>query len=205
MTSIVGFSDLLLDQDVSEDVKKDLELINTEAKRTAGIVKGLLTFARKQGTEREPVDINKVAQAVLDLRAYEQRINNIEVKTHFPTDLPEITASGSQLRQVFLNMVVNAEQAMLEAHNKGILTVTSEQVGDIVKVSFADDGPGIPQENLGHLFDPFFTTKEEGKGTGLGLSISYGIITEHGGLINAENNNNGGATFTVQLPIYSKT
>ena len=205
MTGIIGLSDLLLAQDVSDDVREDLELINKEAKRTADIVKGLLTFARKQTTEKQPVDINKVIQAVLDLRAYEQKLNNIEVNTHFPADLPEIMANASQLRQVFLNLVVNAEQAMLEAHNKGILTVTTEQVGDTVRASLADDGPGIPQENLGHLFDPFFTTKKEGKGTGLGLSISYGIITEHGGLINAENNNNGGATFTVQLPIYSKT
>ena len=205
MTGIIGFSDLLLAQDISDDIKQDLEIINKEAKRTAEIVKGLLTFARKQKTEKQPVNINEVIQAVLNLRAYEHKLNNIEVDTHFVPDLPEIIANSSQLQQVFLNLVVNAEQAMLEAHNKGILTITSEQVGDIVKVSFADDGPGITQENLGHLFDPFFTTKEKGKGTGLGLSISYGIITDHGGLINAENNDNGGATFAVQLPVYPKT
>ena len=201
MTGIIGLSDLLLAQDVSDDVREDLELINKEAKRTADIVKGLLTFARKQTTEKQPVDINKVIQAVLDLRAYEQKLSNIEVNTHFSADLPEIIANSSQLRQVFLNMMVNAEQAMLEAHNKGILTVTSEQVGNIVRISFTDDGPGITQENLGHLFEPFFTTKEEGKGTGLGLSISYGIITDHDGRIYAESELDKGATFVIELPL----
>ncbi|MFC1904384.1 sensor histidine kinase [Chloroflexota bacterium] len=127
------------------------------------------------------------------------------MNTHLPADLPEIIANGSQLQQVFLNLVVNAEHAMLETNNEGNITITGEQEGDIVKLSFSDDGPGIPQEILGKLFDPFFTTKEEGKGTGLGLSISYGIITDHDGLINVENNDNGGATFTIQLPIKSET
>ncbi len=201
MTGIIGFSELLLNQDFSDDVKKDLEVINKEATRSAGIVKGLLTFARKQKTEKQPVNISEVIQAVLDLRAYEQKLNNIEVNTHFPADLPEIIANSSQLRQVFLNLVVNAEQAMLEAHNKGILTVTSEQVGDIVRISLTDDGPGITKENLGHLFDPFFTTKGEGKGTGLGLSISHGIITEHGGMIYVDSELGKGATFVIELPI----
>jgi len=204
MTGIIGFSELLLGKDISDDVRKDLEIINTEAIRTSDIVQGLLTFSRKQQTEKQSVDIHNVVKAVLNLRAYEQKLNNIEVNTHFPADIPKIIANGSQLQQVFLNLVVNAEQAMLEAHNQGILTITSEKMGNIVRISFTDDGPGISQEYLEHLFDPFFTTKEEGKGTGLGLSISYGIIADHGGLINAENNDSGGATFTVQLPINSK-
>ena len=136
---------------------------------------------------------------MLDLRAYEQKVNNIEVDTHFAANLPEIIANGSQLQQVFLNIVINAEQSMLEAHGKGILTVTTDQVGDIIRASFADDGLGITQENLGHLFDPFFTTKEVGKGTGLGLSICHGIITEHGGRIYAESELGKGATFVVEL------
>ncbi len=138
---------------------------------------------------------------MLDLRAYEQKVNNIEVDTHFAVDLPEIIADGFQLQQVFLNIVINAEQSMLEAHGKGILTVTTDQVGDIIRASFADDGPGIAKENLGYLFDPFFTTKEEGKGTGLGLSICHGIITEHGGRIYAESELGKGATFVVELPV----
>ncbi len=90
---------------------------------------------------------------------------------------------------------------MTEANNRGTLTITTERAGDVIKVSFADDGPGIAEENLGHLFDPFFTTKEVGKGTGLGLSICHGIITEHGGRIYAESELGKGATFIVELPI----
>ena len=160
-----------------------------------------LSFARKQKAEKQPVDINKEIQTVLDLRAYEQKVNNIQVNTQFAVDLPEIIADGFQLQQVFLNIVSNAEQSMLEAHGKGILTVTTDQVGDIIRASFADDGLGITQENLGHLFDPFFTTKEVGKGTGLGLSICHGIITEHGGRIYAKSELGKGATFVVELPI----
>jgi len=88
-----------------------------------------------------------------------------------------------------------------EAHNRGNLTITTERAGDIIRASFADDGPGIAEENLGHLFDPFFTTKEVGKGTGLGLSICHGIVAEHGGRIYAESRLGEGATFIVELPI----
>jgi len=115
--------------------------------------------------------------------------------------LPETTADGLQLQQVFLNIIINAEHFMIEAHGRGTLTITTQRVGDIIRASFADDGPGIAKKNIGHLFDPFFTTKEVGKGTGLGLSISYGIIMEHGGRIYAESKLGKGATFVVELPI----
>jgi len=201
LTAIIGFSDLLLGEDISDDIKEDLEVINREAKRTAGVVRNLLTFARGRPEEKQLVDINKVIQNVLDLRAYEQRVNNIEVDTQLVANLPEVLADGFQLQQVFLNIVINAEHFMSEAHGRGRLTVTTEWVGDIVRASFADDGPGIPPENLSHLFNPFFTTKEVGKGTGLGLSISYGIISAHDGRIYTESELGKGATFVVELPV----
>ena len=201
LTSVIGFSELLLDRDVPDDVKEDLEVINREAKRTAEVVRNLLTFARKHEAEKKPVDIHNIIQKVLELRAYEQKVSNIEVNTRFAPDLPEITADGFQLQQVFINIIINAEHFMTEAHRRGTLTITTERLGDIIRASFADDGPGIAKENLGHLFDPFFTTKEVGKGTGLGLSICYGIITEHGGRIYAESKLGKGATFVVELPI----
>jgi len=201
LTSVIGFSDLVLGKDIPDDVKEDLRVINREAQRTAGVVRNLLTFARKHAPEKKPMDINKTIQTVLELRAYEQKVNNIQVNTQFAPDLPEITADGFQLQQVFLNIIINAEHFMTEAHGRGTLTITTELVEDIIRASFADDGPGIAEENLGYLFDPFFTTKEVGKGTGLGLSISYGIITEHGGRIWAESELGKGATFVVELPI----
>ncbi len=110
-------------------------------------------------------------------------------------------ANGFELQQVFINIIINAEHFMIEAHGRGTLTITTERVKNMVRASFADDGSGIAEENLGHLFDPFFTTKEVGKGTGLGLSISYGIITEHGGRIHAESELGKGATFVIELPV----
>jgi len=201
LTGVIGFSELLLDRDLPDDIKEDLEVINREAKRTAGIVRNLLTFARKHDTEKRLVNINSIIEKVLELRAYEQKVSNIEVDTQFTSDLPEIMADGFQLQQVFINIIINAEHFMKEAHGRGTLTITTEQVGDIIRASFADDGPGIAEENLGHLFDPFFTTKEVGKGTGLGLSISYGIITDHGGRIRAESELGKGATFIIELPV----
>jgi two-component system NtrC family sensor kinase len=201
LTNVIGFSELLLGKDLAADVREDLTTINREAKRTANVVKGLLTFARKQGSEKALVDINGSVQGVLQLRSYEQRVNNIEVNARFAPDLPRILGNGGQLQQVFLNIIANAEQAMLEAHNGGSLTIITERVGDIIKASVADDGPGISQENMKKLFAPFFTTKEVGKGTGLGLSICHGIVSEHGGKIYAVSELGKGATFVVELPI----
>jgi signal transduction histidine kinase len=105
------------------------------------------------------------------------------------------------LQQVFINIIVNAEQAMLEAHGRGKLTIATEWVGDAVRISITDDGPGISPDNMKKLFHPFFTTREVGKGTGLGLSICHGIVTEHGGKIYAQSELGKGATFVVELPI----
>jgi signal transduction histidine kinase len=140
-------------------------------------------------------------QDVLQLRAYEHRVSNIQVNTRLAGDLPEIMADHFQLQQVFLNIVINAEYFMIEANHGGTLRITTERTGDIIRASFADNGPGIPKEKLGHLFDPFFTTKEVGKGTGLGLSICHGIIAEHSGRIYAKSQLGKGAIFIVELPV----
>jgi PAS domain S-box-containing protein len=202
LTGVIGFSDMLVGrEDLPNDIKEDIKTINREAQRTANIVKNLLTFARKQPKERQLTDINRVIEAVIELRAYEQKVNNIEVNTRFASDLPEITANSFDLQQVFLNIMVNAEHAMLEAHGKGTITITTVREGDIIRVSLADDGPGISEEHIGHVFDPFFTTKEVGKGTGLGLSICYGTVTDHGGRIYVESKPGKGATFIIELPV----
>jgi len=201
LTSVIGFSQLLLDKDISDDVKNDLKIIYSEARRTAEVVKNLLIFARKHAPLKQLVNIDSIIEKVLELRAYEQKVNNVQVNTRFAPDLPAIMADYFQLQQVFLNIVINAEHFMLEAHHRGTLTITTERAGKTIKASFTDDGPGISKENLGHVFDPFFTTKEIGKGTGLGLSICHGIIAEHGGRLHAESELGKGATFIVELPI----
>jgi len=201
LTSVISFSDMILEGSVTDDIKEDLELVNKEAHRAAGVVKNLLTFARKHPKEKQPVDINKEIQEVLVLRAYEQKISNITVTTQFDTSIPQITADAFQLQQVFLNLIINAEFFMSQAHGGGTLNITTTHKGRTVKAVFTDDGPGIPKEALEHLFDPFFTTKDVGKGTGLGLSISYGIIKDHGGTIRAKSKDGQGATFIIELPV----
>ena len=201
LTGVIGLSQLLTQRDVPEDIKEDLNLVYSEAQRAANVVKNLLTFARKHSPAKELININDAISKVLELRAYEERVSNIEVVIHLAPDLPQIMADYFQLQQVFLNIVINAEYFMIEAHNKGTLTITTERAGDGVRTSFTDDGPGIPREDLGHIFDPFFTTKEVGKGTGLGLSICHGIISAHNGRIYAESEPGKGTTFIVELPL----
>ncbi len=201
LTGVIGFSQLLLDKEMPEDIKEDIKVVYGEAQRTSQVVKNLLTFARKHTAVKEKVNINDVIQKVLELRAYEQNLENITVDARLEPELPEVMADYFQLQQVFLNIIINAEYFMKEAHNRGKLTITTERVGNKVKAFFADDGPGIAEDDLGHLFDPFFTTKEVGEGTGLGLSICHGIVAEHGGKIYVESEPGKGATFIVELPI----
>jgi PAS domain S-box-containing protein len=201
LTSVIGFSQLLMEGDVPANIKEDLATIYSEAQRAAVIVKNLLTFARKHAPVKQLSQINTVVEDVLRLRAYEEKVNNIEVERRLASNLPEIMMDHFQMQQVFLNIVVNAEFAMLEAHHKGKMIITTEKIDNIVKISFTDDGPGISEENLKRIFDPFFTTKEVGKGTGLGLSICHGIVSEHGGKIYVKNENVQGTSFIVELPL----
>jgi PAS domain S-box-containing protein len=201
LTSVIGFSQLLMERNTTDDIREDLGLVYSEAQRAAGIVKNLLTFARKHSPVEQLSQINNVIEDVLRLRAYEQRVNNIGVDKRFASDLPEIMVDYFQMQQVFLNIIINAEYFMTQEHNRGTLTITTERFDNIVRISFADDGPGISKENLRRIFNPFFTTKEVGKGTGLGLSICHGIVTGHGGNIYARSRPGKGATFVVELPI----
>jgi PAS domain S-box-containing protein len=201
LTSVIGFSQLLMEGNVPDNIKEDLGTVYSEAQRAAAVVKNLLTFARKHAPVKQLSQVNAIIEDVLRLRAYEHKVNNIEVDKRLATDLPEIMADNFQMQQVFLNIIVNAEFAMLEAHGKGKLVITTERVNSIIKVTFTDDGPGISKENMKRIFQPFFTTKEAGKGTGLGLSICLGIVTGHGGRIYARSEVGRGATFVVELPL----
>ena len=203
LTSVIGFSQLLMEKDIPDDIREDLKLIYNEAQRAAGVTKNLLTFAQKQAPMKQLNQINKIIEDVLKLRAYEHKVNGIEVKRQLAPDLPEIMVDYSQMQQVFLNIIINAEYFMSEAHNRGTLTITTKKQNGNVRISIADDGPGISKENLRRIFNPFFTTKEAGKGTGLGLSICHGIVAEHGGQIYARNQPGKGATIFIELPVNS--
>jgi len=201
LTSIIGFSQLLMEKETPDDIREDLKLINNEAQRAVKVTRDLLTFARKHAPVKQPNQINSIIEDVLELRAYLQKMNGIEVERQLAPDLPEIMVDYFQMQQVLLNIIINAEYFMAQAHNKGTLAVTTKKQNSSVVISIADDGPGIMPENLRRIFDPFFTTKEAGSGTGLGLSICHGIVTEHGGQIYIKSQLGKGATAFVELPI----
>jgi CheY-like chemotaxis protein len=188
-------------QNIPEDIKADIIVIADGSKRVADIVKRLLTFARQTKPIKTLANLNELIENTLKLRDYVLKTANIEVITKFDPELPLSIVDPGQLQQVFLNLIVNAEQEMKKAHGKGTLTITTEKKENNIRMSFKDDGPGITKENLGHLFEPFFTTKDVGEGTGLGLSLSRSIVLEHNGTLNVESEFGHGAIFIVEIPI----
>jgi len=204
LTSVVGFSELLMERDLPEDIREDVEIIHDGSQRVTNIVKRLLTFARQYKPVQSRTDINEIIKSTLTLRKYSLETGNIEVNTLLEPELPWTMADTGQLQQVFMNIIVNAETEMRKAHGKGRLIIKTEQTGNTIRLSFKDDGPGIARENLEKIFDPFFTTKEVGEGTGLGLSLSHGIISEHKGRIYAESEAGKGATFIIELPVVAE-
>jgi PAS domain S-box-containing protein len=201
LTGIMGFSERLMRRSTDDEVSQDLEVIHSEAQRVAKVVENLLTFARRRQPKKEYLNINDILQQALELRAYALETSNIEVVTSLASGLPKTMADFHQIQEVFLNIILNAEQAMSEANAGGKLSVKTQPTGDYIRISFADDGPGIPAEQLDKVFDPFFTTRGEKGGTGLGLSLCHGIVTEHGGKIYAKSKPGKGATFFVELPL----
>jgi PAS domain S-box-containing protein len=204
LTGVVGFADLLLKKDIPEDMGKHVKIIYDGAQRVAGIISRLLTFAGQSKPERTFASINDIVENTVALRAYEMESNNIKASTQLDADLPRTTADAGQLQQVFLNIILNAETEMIRAHGRGNLLVKTERMGNRIRISFKDDGPGIAKENLEKIFEPFFTTREVGRGTGLGLSVCHGIVTQHGGKIYARSELGKGATFFVELPIVTE-
>jgi PAS domain S-box-containing protein len=200
LASIIGLSELLMEKNTPDYIRKNLAVIRDEGRRAANVTSNLLTFARKHKPAKQITQINAIIEDVLKLRAYAHKSNSIKVERHLSPDLPEMLVDPFQMQQVFLNVVINAEYFMIQAHNKGTLTITTKRQNGGLQVSFVDDGPGIPREDLGRIFDPFFTTKEVGKGTGLGLSICHGIVAAHGGQIYARSQPSEGATIFIELP-----
>ncbi|MFC2014840.1 ATP-binding protein [Chloroflexota bacterium] len=201
LTGIIGFSQRLLRKSVNEEVSRDLERIHSEAQRAARVVENLRTFARRSEPKKEYCDINEILPRTLELRAYELKANNIELEVNLAPNLPHVMADFQQIQQVFLNIIINAEQAMIETNQRGKLVLKTERVNNYVRISFANDGPEIPAEQLDKLFDPFFTTRGDRGGTGLGLSVCHGIVEEHDGKIFAESEPGEGVTFYIELPI----
>jgi signal transduction histidine kinase/CheY-like chemotaxis protein len=203
LATILSWAERLAEHPADDKARRGLDVILGEAERAARIVRHLLTFARKRQTTRMMVDLNQIVRETLALRTYEPRARDITSTQVLAEDMPEVFADGHQIKQVILNLVINAEQAMLDTHGRGTLVVRThyDRDRDSVILEVNDDGPGVGEDAQPKIFDPFFTTKEVGKGTGLGLSVAYAIVQEHGGRIWVESTPGEGASFFVELPV----
>jgi two-component system NtrC family sensor kinase len=202
---ILIYSHLLLeDLDENSPHYENLKKIVKETSRCKDIVKGLLEFARPREPEMSLIDINDTVERSLSIMAGQALFQNIKIKKSFASDLPKIVADSAQLQQVFMNIIINAAEAM---DGNGILTLSTSLNGGgtFIEVKFSDTGHGIKEEDKKRLFEPFFSTKEVGKGTGLGLAISYSIIQKHKGKIEVQRQSEKGSTFIVQLPVKKET
>lgn len=204
LTAIMGYAQLLLGHGLSLPQQSEAGKVFQEAERARRIVKNLLYFARENKPERTRVDLNEIVERTLALRGYELRVENIVVECSLETGLPETMADPYQLQQVVLNLLVNAEQALLGDRGSGHVWIRTHCApGGRIALEVSDDGPGIAPSIASRVFDPFFTTKPAGVGTGLGLSIVYGIVQQHGGDVTLESHRGSGAKFVVELPMAS--
>jgi PAS domain S-box-containing protein len=198
LAGISSYSQMLLQQTPASDPKHHiLEKIHSQTVRASGIVSSLLNFSRTGDAQFQEVDLNRILEDTLALVDLQIRNSHIEIAKHFSASLPAAHGNASKLQQVFMNLILNARDAMPAG---GRLTIGTRTVDTSVVVDFADTGVGIAPENIARIYDPFFTTKEVGQGTGLGLALSYGIIQEHGGRIFVESRPGDGARFTIKLP-----
>ena len=202
MTSILGYATLMLDEGVdATTVIEYLKTIQSEALRIRETVRALLDFSRQRDFITEHVDISQAIKDTLALVRRHAALSNIAVEEKYDPNLPPVEVDVPQCKQVFLNLITNALDAMPHG---GTLTVTTSRDGDFIRIGFADTGGGIPEANLARIFDPFFTTKPAVKGTGLGLSVSLGITQSHGGTIDVKSEMGKGSVFSVKLPIPPK-
>lgn len=203
LTAILGYAELLESEGLNNRAQDYVSKLFKQAQRTHRVVQNLLSFARQRKPQREEVDIRKVLDETLALRDYDLKINNIRVEREAPSEPAVVIADPHQIEQVFLNIINNAVDAILETGRNGKMKICVHRLNGHVCTQFTDDGPGLKDPK--RIFDPFYTTKSVGKGTGLGLSICYGIVKEHGGDITANNAPEGGAVIEVRLPAAAPT
>jgi PAS domain S-box-containing protein len=198
--SVLLLSELLLKDEIAENIKKDLRVIHSEAKRAAKIMSTLLTYRKRTVTNNRRLNLNTLITKVMKVRYYRLNVLNISLSASLPETPVYVRGDYTQLTQVLMNILINAEEALKDA-TKGNIDIKVYPDKDWARIEVSDNGTGIDEENLETIFHPFFTTKSVGEGTGLGLSTCYSIVTAHNGLIHAENNSSGGATIIIELPL----
>ncbi len=198
---ILGYTQLLIrNEPKSSDKIDDLRTIEKQTRNCKKIVEDLLNFARQTGTSKARVNVCESMEAVTDVIRKQLELDNIAIQAHYDPKLPDLAGDAEKLKQVFMNLLINARQAI---HKNGriVVSVGFDASGTQALVTVADDGPGIPEDIQEKIFDPFFTTKPTGQGTGLGLSVSYGIIEDHGGTIEVASARPSGTEFRIRLPL----
>jgi signal transduction histidine kinase len=181
------------------DIKKYLDIMETETSRCGEIVKNLLAFSRQSKIDIKNHRMEEVLEKTLRLISHDLEIHEIRLETALEPDLPDVRCDFRQMQQALLNIFSNASEAMTRG---GVLSVSASRAegGRFIEIVITDTGCGIPEENLKNIFEPFFTTKEEGKGVGLGLSVTYGIVTRHNGTVDVQSKPGKGSTFTLCFP-----
>jgi two-component system NtrC family sensor kinase len=201
LQGIVTYSHLLLEKNIcNEPTNQNIEKIVTQANRCRDIIRGLLDFSRQRKPDKTLSDINSIISEGISLVENQALFQNVQIVMNLDQNLPKVVIDPSQIVRVFINLIVNAAEAM-EGNGKLTITSSTDTKKGCIEVDVADTGSGIKAENFDKIFDPFFTTKETGHGVGLGLAISYGIIKEHKGSISVESKVGQGTTFVVRLPI----
>jgi two-component system NtrC family sensor kinase len=190
----------LEDMEAANPNRENLEEVIRQTERCRDIVNRLLEFSRQSKTDEELVDMNDILEKTLSLISKQSVFFNVTIEKRYDPDLPEVLADRSQFQQVFMNLLMNAVQAMNERGTLSIVT-RRDASRENIEIAISDTGCGIPQGQINRIFDPFFTTKASGQGTGLGLSIAYGIVTTHGGTITVQSETGKGSTFTIRIPI----
>ena len=200
LTIIMAQLHLIGQAPMSSQLEEALGVIDGAAKRAASIVRDLILFAEHRPPRRSRCQVTEQIREVVAFEEARLESEGVSVRTNLEP-VPDIWADHHHLQEVLLHVIQNAQHAMVEAHGGGVLTIKTTMVESGVRIEVADDGPGIPPEHLPRIFNPFFTTKQPGDGRGLGLSVAHSIVTEHGGRMWAENLPDGGALFTIDLPI----
>ena len=203
LATILSWAERLQEQSLDATSKRGADAIVAATERATRIVRDLLTYAKPRPSTRSMIDLTHVVRETLELRAEEQAANNIDVVKALAAGLPPVFADAHRIQQVLLNLMNNAEQAMVGSHGRGSLVVRTWHDASLNTVSFevSDDGPGLAPEIRTKIFDAFFTTKPVGEGTGLGLAVAYNIVKDHGGRIRVESEPGKGTSFVVDLPV----